>query len=199
MCIYLLAWMLQNVVTHLLDAHYTHLLHVKLFVNHEDLMLCDLYQEAAHLHNISLLENPQFDAGFDVFCPPLLYSPIYGGGKPVKIDMGIQCEARLLSLATGDSRPSGFFLYPRSSLAKTPLRLANSVGIIDSGYRGNIAAMFDCHGNGLYSPDIYSRLVQLCAPGLVPFYVEIVTSAEALSSTARGVGGFGSTGLIQRA
>ena len=37
-----------------------------------------------------------------------------------------------------------YYLYPRSSVStKTPLRLANSVGIIDSGYRGNIKAVFD--------------------------------------------------------
>ena len=34
----------------------------------------------------------------------------------------------------------GYYLYPRSSISKTPLILANSVGIIDSGYRGNIKA-----------------------------------------------------------
>ena len=38
---------------------------------------------------------------------------------------------------------TGYYMYPRSSLSKTKLRLANSVGIIDSGYRGNLIGMFD--------------------------------------------------------
>ena len=34
-------------------------------------------------------------------------------------------------------------MYPRSSIYKTPLRLANNTGIIDSGYRGNLMGAFD--------------------------------------------------------
>ena len=40
--------------------------------------------------------------------------------------------------------PCGYYLYPRSSTgSKTPLRLSNSIGVIDSGYRGNLIACFD--------------------------------------------------------
>ena len=38
-----------------------------------------------------------------------------------------------------------FYVYPRSSISKTPLRMANSVGIIDSGYRGNLKFAVDAH------------------------------------------------------
>ncbi len=99
---------------------------------------------------------------------------------------------------------TGYYMYPRSSLSKTPLRLANSTGIIDSGYRGNLMAMFDV----INLPDNLSdsreadyfgrkldRYVQICAPGLVPIIVEIVNSIEDLGNeTIRGGGGFGSTG-----
>jgi dUTPase len=104
--------------------------------------------------------------------------------------------------------PCGFYLYPRSSISKTRMRLANSVGIIDAGYRGDLIAAVDTIG--LFgSTDIwhvwketlspikkYDRYFQVCAPDLSPFLVHIVDTAEDLSPpTARGSGGFGSTGV----
>jgi dUTPase len=64
------------------------------------------------------------------------------------------------------------------------------VGIIDSGYRGNIGAYFDC-----IRPDIIEygqRLVQICGPTLEPFYIVL---SNHLSNTERGANGFGSTGV----
>lgn len=104
--------------------------------------------------------------------------------------------------------PSGFYLYPRSSISKTRMRLANSVGIIDAGYRGDIIAAVDTIGlfgsNDIWhvwketlSPiQKYDRYFQLCAPDLSPFLVHIVdTEAELGAPTTRGQGGFGSTGV----
>ena len=103
---------------------------------------------------------------------------------------------------------TGFYLYPRSSISKTRMRLANSVGIIDAGYRGDLIAAVDTIG--LFgSTDIwhvwketlspikkYDRYFQVCAPDLSPFLVHIVDTEEELSPpTARGHGGFGSTGV----
>lgn len=104
--------------------------------------------------------------------------------------------------------PCGFYLYPRSSISKTRMRLANSVGIIDSGYRGDIIAAVDSIGV-FGSRDIwyiwkdtlspikkYDRYFQICSPNLSPFIVHIVETEEELGEqTARGAGGFGSTGL----
>lgn len=102
----------------------------------------------------------------------------------------------------------GFYLYPRSSISKTRMRLANSVGIIDAGYRGDLIAAVDTIG--LFgSIDIwnvwketlspikkYDRYFQVCAPDLSPFLVHIVeTEAELGAPTTRGTGGFGSTGV----
>lgn len=110
--------------------------------------------------------------------------------------------------ASVSQKPCGFYLYPRSSISKTRMRLANSVGIIDSGYRGDIIAAVDTIG--LFgSTDIwniwketlspikkYDRYFQICSPDLSPFLVRIVeTEAELGAPTARGTGGFGSTGL----
>lgn len=102
----------------------------------------------------------------------------------------------------------GFYLYPRSSISKTRIRLANSVGIIDAGYRGDIIAAVDTIG--LFgSADIwhiwketlspikkYERYFQICAPDLSPFLVHIVETEDELGApTTRGHGGFGSTGV----
>ena len=104
--------------------------------------------------------------------------------------------------------PTGFYLYPRSSISKTRMRLANSVGIIDAGYRGDIIAAVDTIGlfgsNDIWhvwketlSPiQKYDRYFQLCAPDLSAFLVHIVdTEAELGAPTIRGQGGFGSTGV----
>jgi dUTP pyrophosphatase len=87
-------------------------------------------------------------------------------------------------------------MYPRSSLSKTKLRLANSTGIIDAGYRGHLMGMFDLIGTDeLYTIQQYDRLLQICAPGLLPIIVQVVNSVEELGEqTKRGDGGFGSTG-----
>jgi len=97
---------------------------------------------------------------------------------------------------------SGYYLYPRSSIVKTSMRLANSVGIIDSGYRGEIMAVVDKHDTSndwktVLKRDCkqYDRLFQICAGDLQPFRVEIVDNESELSGiTERGCGGFGSTG-----
>ena len=111
------------------------------------------------------------------------------------------------SIAT-DLPACGFYLYPRSSISKTRMRLANSVGIIDAGYRGDLIAAVDTIG--LFgSTDIWhvwketlspikknDRYFQVCAPDLSPFLVHIVPTEAGLGSpTARGTGGFGSTGV----
>jgi dUTP pyrophosphatase len=91
----------------------------------------------------------------------------------------------------------GFYLYPRSSISKTNLRLANSVGIIDSGYRGHLLAIFDILQNESVSTTIekHSRLLQICSGDLQPFIVRIVDDVMLLGETNRGTGGFGSTGI----
>ena len=84
---------------------------------------------------------------------------------------------------------SGFYVHPRSSLSKTSLRLANSTGIIDAGYRGNLIGMFDCNSaeDDNYTLGQFTRLLQICGPSLMPIYVEVVDSIEYLGpSTSRG-------------
>jgi len=86
------------------------------------------------------------------------------------------------------------YMHPRSSISKTPLRLANSTGIVDSGYRGPLIGMFDCI-TPQYVVERFDRLIQVCAPGLMPIFVELVDRLEDLGAeTVRGEGGIGSTG-----
>ena len=75
--------------------------------------------------------------------------------------------------------------------AKTPLRLSNSVGIIDAGYRGNIMAIVDNLSSEDFVIEENTRLFQLCSPILGPISFEVVNN---LSETSRGSGGLGSTG-----
>jgi dUTP pyrophosphatase len=124
------------------------------------------------------------DAGLDLYCPGDLTVPPHG---TLTIDLKIQCEG----LSDNDSRNVCYYLYPRSSISKTPLRLANSVGIIDSGYRGNIMAVVDNISDEPYQIQRGQRLFQICGRYLEPIHLTLV---EELSDSERGNGGFGSTG-----
>ena len=138
-----------------------------------------------------------FNAGFDLLIPEKV---IVNEGKCSAIDHKIKCSMRFLldntAAAQHLSLYCGYYLYPRSSTGlRTPLRLANSVGIIDSGYRGNITAVFDNIGSAAYDIEANTRLVQICPPNLTyPIRVVIHKSIDALNKTDRGEDGFGSSG-----
>ncbi|SVC39212.1 uncharacterized protein METZ01_LOCUS292066 [marine metagenome] len=98
------------------------------------------------------------------------------------IHLQIACES-------GDGRP--YLLMPRSSIAKTPLRLCNSIGLIDGGYRGEIMAVVDNIKTEAFIVEPGQRLFQLVGMDGSPIHFQMV---DALSETTRGDGGFGSTG-----
>jgi dUTP pyrophosphatase len=109
--------------------------------------------------------------------------------------MGIKCSMTFGSIFTG------YYLYPRSSMgAKTPLRLSNSVGIIDAGYRGELGAILDnLEGEEVdfnyYKIEKGDRIVQICSPNLTyPIYPILVNNENELGESIRGSDGFGSTG-----
>ena len=87
--------------------------------------------------------------------------------------------------------PVTYYLFPRSSISKTPLRMANSIGLIDGGYRGEIMAMCDNIKTECHTVKKGQRLFQLVATDSSPITYELV---ESLEMTTRGTGGFGSTG-----
>tara|TARA_Y100000593_G_C4306252_1_gene335940 strand:+ start:2365 stop:2775 length:411 start_codon:yes stop_codon:yes gene_type:complete len=86
--------------------------------------------------------------------------------------------------------PVGYvgLLFPRSSVYKTGQTLANSVGVIDSGYRGEIMLKFK---NGFGSYNVGDRVGQII---ILPYPEIQFEEVETLSLTDRSKGGFGSTG-----
>lgn len=123
------------------------------------------------------------DSGLDLVIPKD-YS--LHEGVPCKINLGICCQ--LVA-----EHPRGYYLYPRSSLSKTQIRLANSVGIIDWSYTGPIIAAVDHFYKGIEVVKAGTKLFQICMANLKPFEIEVV---DTLIETSRGSGGFGSTDLI---
>ena len=207
-----------NNINFLLNNYYDKIMVLKLFVDSDDENLKNTYLNAANSHNSKVIQNPQhIDAGFDLYAPgnegeELEYYGnhlrFFGPGRedksPInKLDMKVSCSAQIYT-DNGKCFNTGYYMYPRSSLSKTRLRLANSVGIIDAGYRGHLTGMFDVvniETNVERSSDAdfwgkkFDRYLQVCAPGLIPILVEVVDRKEDLGDeTARGGGGFGSTG-----
>jgi dUTP pyrophosphatase len=167
---------------------------LKLFIDSADKELLNLYKKFARKHNSMVMNGELFDAGIDLFCPEKL---IVKGRQTVKLDHYVKTVMEFVDDIDKDSGiPVGYYLYPRSSTGtKTPLRLANSVGIIDSGYRGHIIAAFDNWQDTNFIIEPYQRLVQLCPPNLTyPVYLRLVDNEEDLGVTVRGEEGFGSTG-----
>ena len=164
---------------------------LKIYIcNKEDQSFIDLYKTAIEKHNNNVTTSMYPDAGFDLFCPIEMK---YKCGKPSKYPLGIKCSAEMIT-SMKERIPCGFMMFPRSSISKTSLRLANGTGIIDSGYRGELMGAFDCF-YGDYTVEVGHRLLQIVAPGMIPIKVSIVDSEEELSDiTERGEGGFGSTG-----
>jgi dUTP pyrophosphatase len=158
------------------------MLHIELIG--DDVTLQDMYQEQ---YETSKQKVPYMDSGFDLFFPNEV---VCLSGKSTKIKLGVKIA---MFRNCDDSKPSvGYYIYPRSSISKTPLRLANSVGIIDSGYRGELMVVVDNQSVKDYVVKRGQRLFQVCAGDLTPICK--IKFCE-LNSTERGSGGFGSTGL----
>ena len=93
--------------------------------------------------------------------------------------------------------PKGFvgLVFPRSSIRKTRLQLSNSVGVIDSGYRGELQATFNkittTIENQKNDYKVGDRVVQIM---IIPHPTIEFNEVNELSNTERGEGGFGSTG-----
>ena len=175
------------------------------------------YEEAAGKHNSMVVHTRYPDSGFDVFTPVGGVEKagylVNGSHTQIKLKTGIRCAMREIGGDDDDDDDAAwglgsepFYLFPRSSISKTSCRLANNVGIIDSGYRGQLIAVFDVlpdrDGSGYEASEHtqpYSSLVQICRGDLRPFLVELKIADEdevqnIVASTYRGDGGFGSTG-----
>ena len=130
-----------------------------------------MYQNHGHFHD--------GDAGLDLY---VLDDIVFKPGETKLIKFGISCEP-----VDGKA----YYLFPRSSISKTPLRMSNSIGLIDGGYRGEIMASCDNIKSFEYEVKKGDRLFQIVACDSSKISYSISTE---LTTSSRGSGGFGSTG-----
>ena len=83
-------------------------------------------------------------------------------------------------------------IFPRSSISKTSLNLRNSVGVIDSGYRGEIKLRFGIDNDTKVEYSLYDKIGQLLILEMPNLEIQEV---KELPDSSRGEGGFGSTGI----
>lgn len=124
------------------------------------------------------------DAGFDLYC------------TETSIDWAKQELLCHTGLAFEIPEGHAGLIFPRSSISNKPLMLHNSVGIIDSDYRGEVTAKFVItdqreflQNDGSYHPG--DRIAQMV---IMPYPEVEFEEADDLSETERGDGGYGSTG-----
>lgn len=105
------------------------------------------------------------------------------GGKVFTCDTGLSVEV-----------PQGYamMIYSRSGHGfKNNMRLANCVGVLDSGYRGPVMVKLTCDRQIQYVPKVGDRIAQAM---LIPVPVVTFEEVTELSDSERGEGGFGSSG-----
>jgi dUTP pyrophosphatase len=132
------------------------------------------------------------DAGMDVIATSII------SDTPTQITYGLGIALEI---------PNGFvgLVFPRSSSRKTGLQLSNSVGVIDSGYRGELQATFNklFGGEAMYDEmkvkeiqpnDFYKVGDRVAQIMIIPYPPIEFDEVNELSDTERGEGGFGSTG-----
>ncbi len=187
-------------------------LEMNLWCKDDDLK--QMYKDHIQKHNDKLSQF-HADSGFDLLNPesrqfqPGSLSNKFGLGVKVSL---MQHAADYVRDPQNDTsglqpvlrvQPLPYQLLPRSSTgAKTNLRLSNSVGVIDSGYRGELCALVDCFGDvhhQQHSTDQVrlekgNRNFQLVAYNGYPIHVNLVEDESDLGGSERGEGGFGSTG-----
>ena len=121
------------------------------------------------------------DAAADIYAMDKTVLPPHTYG--IKLRTGIKIQL-----------PEGWqaLILPRSSIgAKTPLRLSNSVGLIDSGYRGELGVLYDNTSDEPYTVNAGDRIAQLLVMPSYRFQAKVV---DILADSDRGEGGFGSSG-----
>ena len=114
------------------------------------------------------------DAGYDLVCTSITLTEKY-------IEYGTGLAIALPENTVG-------LLCPRSSVSKYDLSLANSVGVLDQNYRGEVKLRFRVTGHDVYN--VGDKIAQLVVVDLNKHKLEVVDS---LDNTDRGTGGFGST------
>jgi dUTP pyrophosphatase len=100
-------------------------------------------------------------------------------------------KVRMLRVKECEKNDCHYWLVPRSSIYKSGLIMANSVGVIDKSYRGEIKApVWSMTGHSVVQQG--DRLFQIVAPDMG--WIKEIRIVDSLPETSRGEGGFGSTG-----
>ena len=122
------------------------------------------------------------DAGFDLYCTS---KEIDWGRRQLVCHTGLAFEI-----------PEGYvgLLFPRSSVSGKPLMMANSVGVIDSGYRGEVTAKFNITDTRYSAFSHYQEGDRIAQMIIIPYPEIEFEEADSLSDSDRGTGGYGSTG-----
>lgn len=133
------------------------------------------------------------DSGVDLF---VVTDTVIPANSTVFVDHCVICQLKSFSFFNFFKKGTfytyhSYLLLPRSSISKTPLRMANSIGLVDSGYLGTIKAALHNTSNEDYVIKKGERYVQLVRPDIGPAKLKIV---EEHRETSRGNGGYGSTG-----
>lgn len=135
------------------------------------------------------------DSGLDLFC---VTDQTIKAGETKLVDLNIKSQLRSFEWrlwkwfeTKSVWRYHSYLLLPRSSIYKTPLRVANSIGLIDAGYLGHIKVALYNISDTDYNICRGDRLVQLVRGDLGQIKMELVSD---LRSTERSSGGFGSSG-----
>jgi dUTP pyrophosphatase len=152
-----------------------------------------LVQEAKTYYPIALYNRSDENAGFDLFS----VSNVHVEQTPEFIPFGVSVRMlKVEPMPHGTSNEylktdSHFFLMPRSSIYKTGLLMANSTGVIDKSYRGELKApVWSMTGNS--NVNVGERLFQIVAPDMG--WIRHIRLVDSLPETQRGADGFGSSG-----
>lgn len=179
--------------------------------------------EARDLYTQEILYREDTNAGFDLFVAKdaTLNLGQVSEQTPVLVHMALLdlgCKARMLRITEDKAQEVHFWLAPRSSIWKSGVMMANSMGVIDKSYRGPLmAAVVPLSGQqtdseiqmiGDTPTKVYKdcgridrqpiriargqRLFQVLAPDMG--WIHEVRLVDSLPETSRGSGGFGSTG-----
>ena len=145
-------------------------------INQTDDEMKDKYKN----HNV----NYKADVGVDLFMPNKIIVP----PKSISFKLGTGIKAS----GFVNQKKTSYMIFPRSSMgAKTPLRLCNSIGLVDPDYTGELFIFVDNMNDSEYTINRMDRLVQLVGPN---HQNPSITLVDKLENTERGEKGIGSSG-----
>lgn len=130
------------------------------------------------------------NAGIDLFIAKPYNNINTTDLQPTMIGFGVRARMVEITIATGEERDVHYYMFPRSSIFKKKVHMANSVAVVDKGYRGEIVCpVWAVHNTSLEFGD---RICQLVGPTMESVYEVRIVDSLPLSS--RGEKGFGSSG-----